>query len=762
MRTHNINREVVKFYDSIPYRNRAGKFHIRTFFLLLPAILIILSMNPAVAQNQVVLSKFEGELKFDGICDEAAWDKVAPVKLISFTPDYGAEPLEKTIVKIAYDRNHIYAGAILYDSNIDKVKIQLKRDDWKYECDWLAIILDTFNDSENTLAFCTSPSGGRTDVAFSNDFEVLTRDMNPNWNTFWDVKTSVDDTKWQVEIRIPFSSLRYHEEGGKIIMGLGIVRYLPYKNEVHSLPTAAKEHGFWGTWKASQTQEIVISGVTTKKPVYITPYALAGIKRENSLNEAGTQYEHVTKPEWDIGMDTKLRVSDNLTLDLSLNTDFAQVENDNQRVNLTRFPLFFEEKRQFFQERNTNFEFNFDQYNRLFHTREIGLYKGQPLTVYGGARLVGRLKSWDIGFLSMQTAPYEDELLSENFTVLRLQKDVINDRSTIGGIITNRMNFSGGHNTAYGIDGLFNLFGNEYLRTMWAQTFDNDQDNSALSTAPARIFVQWERRQKEGLAYIFNYNYAGSDYNPGMGFESRRNYSSYGLSVSYHWINDKSRLYYHGFSLKSYLYSDNLNKITETSAMNLGWDFESRGGMTGGLGAVLSYENLPEDFNPYPELSIPSGEYSFLFFEGNVHSPRGRSFVIGTSLSAGKWYDGWSNSITLNQSVIIKQRLQLDATYLYSMAGIPARDQEFNSHIVRLRGQLLFSTKLSVSAFIQYSSISKLIPANIRLRYNPREGNDLYIIYDEGFNTDLDRMVPALPASNLRSIMLKYTYTFIL
>ncbi|MEA1886571.1 MAG: hypothetical protein U9N72_05115 [Bacteroidota bacterium] len=148
---------------------------------------------PAAAQEPIILSKFEGELNFDGICDEASWDKISPLKLITFAPDYGAEPAEETIVKIAYDKDYLYAGAILSDSNIDKVKIQLKRDDWKYECDWLAIVLDTFNDKENTVAFCTLPSGGRTDVAFSNDIEVLMRDMNTNWNTFWDVKTTVYD-----------------------------------------------------------------------------------------------------------------------------------------------------------------------------------------------------------------------------------------------------------------------------------------------------------------------------------------------------------------------------------------------------------------------------------------------------------------------------------------------------------------------------------------------------------------------------------------
>jgi len=753
---HCLNHRILNFYIS------TLTLYFRGIIQTLPLILILLFSSSVSAQDQLILSKFEGDLNFDGICDEAGWEKISPLNLITFIPDYGAEPSEKTIVKIAYDSDYLYAGAILSDSNIDKVKIQLKRDDWKYECDWFAIFLDTFNDKENTLAFCTSPSGGRTDVSFSNDIEVLNRDMNPNWNTFWDVKTTKNDKGWQVEMRIPFSSLRYNEINGNVIMGLGIIRYLPYKNEGYCLPTAAKEYGMWGVYKASQTQEIVIEGIRARKPVYITPYVMGGIKQENNLNNAETQYEQTTDLEWNIGLDTKFRVSDNLTLDLSVNTDFAQVENDNQRVNLTRFPLFFEEKRQFFQERNTNFEFNFDQYNRLFHSRQIGLYNGQPVTVYGGGRLVGRIKSWDIGFLSMQTAPYKDELLSENFTVFRLQKDVINDKSTVGAIITNRMNFSGGYSTSYGIDGLFNLFGDEYLRAMWAQTIENDKNNKVFSPDPARIFIQWERRKIEGLAYIISYNYAGRDYNPGMGFESRRNYSRYGFSVSYNWINDNSWLYNHVFSLDGYLYSDNLNDITETSAFNFGWDFESREGMTGGLNVNLLYENLIEDFSPYPDLSIPAGEYRFLFLEGDINSPRGRSFVIGTSITSGKWYDGWSNSISITPTVIIKQRLQLTGTYLYSMANIPERDQEFNSHIVRLRGQLVFNTKLSMSAFIQYSSISKLVPANIRLRYNPREGNDLYIIYDEGFNTDRERLVPTLPVSKLRTIMLKYTYTFIL
>jgi len=730
--------------------------------VIMMALVFFISVISLHAQDRYMVKKPESNIIFDGLCNEEAWENIEPFDLIMFSPDYGSEPSEKTEIRIAYDETYLYFSGVFHDSNPEKMKIQLKRDDWKYECDWFIVILDTYSDKENTVVFATSPSGGRTDVSFAKDVEVLMRDMNTNWNTYWDVKTNINDNGWEAEMRIPFSSLRFNETDEGVVMGLGLIRGLSYRNEVYSLPTAKREHTFWGIYKASQTREILIKGISPRKPVYITPYILGGLKQQNILNDEGTAYEHTNKPEWNIGLDTKMRVADNLTLDLSLNTDFAQVEDDNQRVNLTRFPLFFEEKRQFFQERRTNFEFNFNNYNRLFHTREIGLYGGQPVTVYGGARLVGRIKSWDLGLLSMQTAPFEDELLSENFTVMRMQRDVINEQSTAGAIFASRTDLDGNYNVSYGLDASVHLFGNEYLKAMWAQTFETGEENQALSLDPARIFFQWERRTSEGLAYNFNFNMAGPDYNPGIGFESRTDYSRYGTRISYDWINSDSWLYTHGFYLSGYLYSDNTNKITETSSLVFGWSFESRDGMSGRLSANHSYENLVYDFNPYPDLSVPQGKYNFLFLDGYLYSPRGRAFVLQSSFSAGQWYDGYSGSITLTPSVIIKQRLQFTGTYSYSRAWVDERGQDFNSHLFSLRGQLVLNTKLSLSAFIQYSSVSKFIPSNIRLRYNPREGNDLYIIYDEGFNTDRYREIPVMPVSRIRTIMLKYTYTFIL
>ncbi|MFC2129423.1 DUF5916 domain-containing protein, partial [Bacteroidota bacterium] len=538
----------------------------KSLYILLIAILSIAYQGFLFGQERYILPRLDSELKYDGICDDPGWAKIEPLPLIMMTPSYGNEPSEKTEIRIAYDDDYLYMGAKCFDSHPEKMKIQLKRDDWKYECDWIMLILDTFNDKENTVLFGTSPSGGRTDVAFSNDANSLSYDMNTSWNTYWDVKASVDNAGWQVEMRIPFSSLRFQDKDGETVMGLSVSRYISSKNEGICMPNVEEKYGFWGANKATQAIEIVIKDIKSKKPLYLTPYLLGGLEQENILSDDETKYDHSNYKTWNAGLDVKYRLTDNLTIDATINQDFAQVEADNQIVNLTRFSLFFPEKRMFFQERRSNFDFKFDKSNRLFYSRNIGLYNGNPVGIYGGGRLVGRIGDVDVGFLSMQSAPMgEESLLSENFTVLRLRKQVINTNSYVGGMATNRMDFNGSYNTAYGLDCIFRLFGDDYLKVMWAQTFDDASSNDALSLDPARIYVNWERRTSKGIAYNFDYSRAGSDYNPGIGYERRTNYSLYSGTLSYGWIYSDSWINNHQLSLSGYQYSENVNNTRETA-----------------------------------------------------------------------------------------------------------------------------------------------------------------------------------------------------
>ena len=730
------------------------------FFVLL-FISFTVYHNHVAGQDRYVLSRLGGEIEFDGISNEPAWDSIKPLPLIMFHPVYGVEPTEETEIRIAYDNSYLYMGAICRDSQPDKMKIQFRRDDWNYGVDWVGLILDTFNDKENTVTFNTSPSGGRTDVAFSNDAANLMLDMNMSWNTYWDVKSKTDDTGWYAEMRIPFSSLRFKDSDGDVVMGLSTWRYISNTSESYVYPHVDIKHQFWGVFKASQTQEILIRGIESKKPLYITPYILGGLSQEFRLNDENSEYERYNYLARDLGLDVKYRVSDYLTLDATINTDFAQVEADDQVVNLTRFSLFFPEKRQFFQERRSNFEFNFDRQNRLFYTRRIGIYEGKPVGIYGGARLVGRAGAWDVGLLSMQSAPVED-LFSENFTVMRVRRQVINPSTYVGGILTNRMDFKGDFNTAYGLDGVFRLFGDDYLKLMWAQTFENENENRPFSFDPARIYLNWERRSLEGVAYNLSYSRAGTDYNPGIGYERRSNYSKYGASLLYGWIREDSWIRTHKILLDGFYYSNNADNVTESAEIWLGWDFLSKEGAIGLITGRLIYDNLLEDFNLSEEVSVLAGPYTFFNLKGELSTPRGKSFRIESDFEIGPYYDGWLSSIGISPRWIIKNRVQFEWTYQFNRANFSERDQQFDAHILRLNGLLTLSTKFSVAAFVQYNSAIDAVLSNFRLRYNPKEGNDFYIVYNEGYNTDRYRELPVLPVTSERTIMIKYTYTFIL
>lgn len=404
------------------------------------------------------------------------------------TPHFGKEPSERTEILIGYNDDCMYVAGRLYDREPSKIQIpSKKRDDMKGSNDWFGIFIDSFNDKENALAFFTTPSGLRTDFTVFNDAQG-TFPYNPSWNTFWDVKTLRNNEGWFLEMALPFSSLRFQDKEGSVIMGLIAWRTIPRKNEKVTFPAIPPKWGRKSSWKPSQAREVVLEGVYSHKPLYIVPYLLGGYGQSFELNGDRTAYHRINRSTNEVGLDIKYGLTSNLTFDVTLNTDFAQAEANDQQINLTRFSLFFPEKRLFFQERSSNFNFNFEGYNRLFHSRRIGIYGGELVRIFGGARLVGRVGLWDLGCLSMQTAAIE-ELPSENFCILRLRRQVFNPYSYMGGIITNRVVMDGNYNTAYGLDGILRLFGDDYLTIKWAQTFENEQEKRSLSLEPTRVWV---------------------------------------------------------------------------------------------------------------------------------------------------------------------------------------------------------------------------------------------------------------------------------
>jgi hypothetical protein len=715
------------------------------------------------------LPRIRGQVKIDGLIDESAWEGIKSLPVFMHIPTFGDPPTEKTEILIAYDDNHLYLAGRLYTSNPKDVQgTSKKRDDLSVSSDWFGVAIDTFNDKENALIFITTPTGLRLDMTVSNDAQGEFP-INMSWNTFWDTAVSRNEKGWFAEIRIPFSSLRFQNKEGDVVMGLSAWRYMPRKNEVDIFPKIPNKWD-WGMFKPSQFREVVFKGIKSRKPIYLAPYLLAGYGQSFELNDMETAYQQSNDPVFELGLDFKYGLTSNLTLDLTINTDFAQVEADDLQVNLTRFSLFFPEKRLFFQERSSIFDFNFGEPNRLFYSRRIGIDEDEnQVPIYGGLRMIGRIGSWDLGFLSMQTAPTE-ELSTQNFSVFRIRRRIFNPYSYLGTMVTSKIGKNGTYNIAYGVDGIFRLFEDDYLRFNWAQTFDDEEENKFTSLNPARIRVSWERRTNDGLAYDLSYTRSGATYNPEMGFEMREDYTRFGNAIKYGWIpEEKSFLQRHNVFLTGFIFIRNEDQTTESAEIGSGWAFATKKGYWGQISFKHYYEDVTEGFSfededeEDEELSdpdVPIGQYKFYAMEAHLMLAMGKPLWSEANLYVGSFYDGWRLSLGMSPRWSVSPSLELSGTYQINRIKFPDRNKDFYFHITRLRILYMLNTKLSASAFIQYNNSSHEVITNIRLRYNPKEGNDLYLVYNEGLNTNRYRDFPTLPFRSDRTIMLKYTYTF--
>ncbi len=626
----------------------------------------------------------------------------------------------------------------------------------------MGITLDTFNDNENGVVFITTPAGTRTDANILNDaVGAPYKNVNLSWNTFWDIATVRNDDGWFSEMRIPFSSIRFEEKDGQVIMGLTAFRYIAGKFETDAFPLIPQKH-YFGNYKPSQTQEVLFEGLKSHNPLYITPYVLAGFGQSKKLNDAETAYNGTDKRVNELGLDVKYGLTNNLTLNATLNTDFAQVEADNQKINLTRYSLFFPEKRLFFQERSGNFDFRFEDSNRLFHSRHIGIHEGEQVRIYGGARLVGRVGLWDIGFLNMQTEQFKD-LESENFGVLRLRMQVINPYSYIGCIATSRVGTDSTWNAVYGIDGIFRLFenGDDYLTLKWAQSYENDFSNKPVSLEPSKIYINWARRSEKGLSYDFSYSRSGRNFNPGVGYERRNDYTRFGDRVQYgRFPGKESLLQNYKVFMEGIIFIHNDNKKIESSEIGTGWQFEAKSNTYASIKIKQYQEVVKDSFSFSGDADVPAGKFTFYGLEAEYDPYRGNPYRIGIAIDAGSFYDGRRITMSLTPRTNISAHLQIEGTYQLNRVEFPARNQKFTGHIGRLKALAFLNAKHSLIAFVQYNSANNKIFTNLRYRYNPREGIDFYIVYDEGLNTDRERKIPALPRSGNRTIMLKFNYTF--
>ena len=730
-------------------------------------IALLLGVAPeALAQAPVALPRIDGSsITIDGVVNEPAWDAVESFPMTMYQPTFRGGVAQRTEIRVAYDDRHLYVSGRLYDENPDGIRANsLYRDRYSGD-DTFAVIIDPFNDNENARWFFTTPTGVRFDMAVSNDAESGFGDAISNsWDTFWTAAATQNDAGWFAEMRIPLSSLGFQAEGGDATMGLTTYRFRAQSNERYVYP-AIPPNWSRGFAKPSQAQDVVLRGVEAARPVYLTPYVLGGVEQTARLNAAETGYQQPRDWTREIGGDLRYNVTSNLTLDLTANTDFAQVEADPQRVNLTRFSLFFPEQRRFFQERASVFSFGTGGNDRLFNSRRIGLVEGEPVRLLGGARLVGRVGDWDMGLIDMQTAR-NDRLgvPSENFGVARLRRRVFNETSYAGGIVTSRLGADGGYNVAYGLDGVVRVVGDEYLTLKAAQTVDDRLvETSGFDLgASSLVLAQWARRRSEGLFYEVSGIRSGADYRPDMGFVTRRDFAELNGTVAYgRYPGAGSAFTSITPEVNGSVALRNVDGTVQSARVEHAWSLDYKSGRSLGADMEVRMEDLRAPL-AFPEnTTVPAGRYTFASVGADVGPPEGHLLRVDASASAGTFFDGWRGQAGVEPTWNPSRHLELEGSYEVNLVRFPSRDQQFVAHVARLRTQVALNKQVSTNAYLQYNSAASRATANVRFRYNVSEGNDLWIVYNEGINLDrTGPLMPVLPWTDARSVLVKYTYTF--
>ncbi len=689
-------------------------------------------------------------LRIDGRLDEPLYDTVPPISdFIQVEPQPGEPATDRTDVWITFDETTVFVSLRCWQDP-DRIAANDMRRDGFAEDDYVDIVLDTFFDRRNAVIFTVYASGGRFDAQITDE-----REMNVDWNPVWDLRTGRFEGGWTAEAEIPFRSLRYRP-GSSQIWGINLQRYTQWKNESSTLNRIPEARSTMGIMQMSLAATLVgLESPPASRNLEFKPYLVADMVTDRLATP-----EISDEVDADLGIDIKYGVSQNLTADFTYNTDFAQVENDQQQVDLTRFSLFFPEKRDFFLENQGTFGFGGRRAGgfggsgdtpALFYSRRIGLHRGRAVPIEAGARLTGRTGRYTLGLLNIQS---DDEPLSgaiaTNFGVMRVKRDILR-RSSVGVIYTRRsIDQTGtGRNEAYGVDGTFAFFDNLTFNTYWAETSTpglTDDDASyrlRMDYNGDRYGVRLERLR------------VGGNFNPGIGFVRRPDMrSSYGefrfsprpagsrLVRKYSWTGSMS-------------YIENGAGLVETREAEAEFGIEFHSGDELELTYVQAYEFLPFPFPIASDITLGVGGYDFDYVEVQLQLGQQRRLSGGFFFEVGDFYSGRKTSLGWGWGrVSLSPRLLLEPGISFNRVELPAG--EFDVELVDLRAIYTMTPRMFVSALFQYDSESRGLAANVRLRWEYQPGSELFVVYNE----QRDTLTRGFPGLNNRALIVKVTRLF--
>lgn len=706
-----------------------------------------------------------GPIELDGIVDEPAWRAAQVLRATQQWPDFGADRTGRTRFRVLHDEHDLWISGVFRAAPRDVRGISLYRDRWNGD-DAADILIDGSGDGVTGLLFITTPLGVRLDSEIRNDATDSggIEAQNDEWNGFWQASSAITDEGWSFEMRIPYETLGMRRGEGPPTVGVILSRYHAATDERDIFPAIPPE---WSRAhaKPSRAHRLELPAARPGLPLFATPYLLTGAERtRDRASDDPAPLE--TKVPFEVGGDVRVGVGSGLTLDLTVNTDFAQAESDALQVNLDRFNLFFPEKRQFFQERANNFEFQMGPEIRLFHSRAIGLDDaGQPRRIWGGGRLTGSVGAWQVGALSLQVdgaAPGA----GENDAVLRLVRGIGGGRSYLGGIATSRLVEDGRNELTFGGDALVQLDADEFLTVQAAATSGGGGGAGGAETAGAglaernAVRVAWERRRVDGFAWAVEGVRTGTDFEPGLGFQARDAFASTAADLFF------SRRPEAGGPVSRWRFISTTRSYwrtgdgsLESALQRLRAQFTFRSGLFWNTALNFTFESL-QDTLTLPGASVPAGRYHGIDVFTFVDLPRSLRFGGSATVYVGSVFDGRRLDVRLAPRLNFSRHLTLQPELQLQRFYFAKRDQTVYADRAGLRIQAALDTRFSAEGFLQYNRAADRVAANVRLRYHRGEGRDVFLVYEGVRDLDaaLDAEQRALGRSDGR-LLLKVTHT---
>jgi len=697
---------------------------VASFATIIPVFAQSTPPVPPSASNEVTAVFVENAPRIDGQLDDEAWRGIEPITdFIQTWPDDGSPATERSEVRIAYDRDHLYFAFKFYDHDPQLIRAKnLERGGRNDRDDHAYIALDTYQDKRNAYLFEMNALGTQDDATITD--EGMTLDSF-SWNAVFRSETVIDEEGWSMEVSIPFRQLRF-PKGENLAFGLMLSRMINRKNERVMWPPIGLEFGSSFGVLSAVSQYGTLKGlknIRRGKNIEIKPYIITGVQEirpDLAFEETDTE---VTR---DLGVDVKYGITSNLTLDLTLNTDFAQVEADNVQLNLTRFSLFFPEKREFFLERSGLFEHGNPRSTQTFFSRRIGLTD----QILAGARMTGQLGRFSVGLLNIETGQGMGDLFgahSANNTVARLRTSLF-PRATVGTILTN-LQQDDQYNRALGVDAQYRFWSSSEFNAWYTQVWQTDD---TLNDAAGHVRL---RLQNDRYGAQATFTSVGENYRPALGFVRRRDLRQYTGRLLYTPLVEIAALpMIRRFRFQGdyeYIEGQDGQKQSTEVQFQAHTEFNRRDRID--LRFQRQFERLDAAFFIRPDAEIPAGDYTFSQFRIHGQTDSSRRIFVSGSVSTGAFFHG--NRTDIGGSVGFRQSRHLELTggLNHSIIDLPIDNGQFDATTLSLSVLGAVSRKLFARALIQYDNFSRDLLTNIRIDWIHTPGSDLFLVFNTSY-----------------------------